>query len=79
VFVILASHTRKKCKCYFLRERCVYFNIREKRSVIQASIREWECNLLFFCLIKMVTVLMFYNIKYLFGEKKIKDESVTWN
>jgi len=37
---------REEYKFLFLREGSVYFNIRGKGSVIQASLRGGKCNLL---------------------------------
>jgi len=46
MIVIQASYKGERYKFYFSRERNVYFNIKEKMSVIQASLRRGECNLL---------------------------------
>ena len=44
--VIQSSYRGGVCRFYFSREGNVYFNIREEGSVIQASLRGGECNLL---------------------------------
>jgi len=44
--VIQTSYKGGEYKFYFSREWSVYFNIREEKSVIQASLRGREQNLL---------------------------------
>jgi len=47
VVVIQASYRGGECKFYSSKEGSVYFNIRGEMSVIQASLRGEECNLLY--------------------------------
>jgi len=46
MIVIQASYRGGKCTFFFSREGSVYLNLRGEGSVIQASLREGECNLL---------------------------------
>jgi len=46
LFGIQASHKGEDYQFYFSRKGSVYFNIRGERSVIQASLKGGECNLL---------------------------------
>jgi len=48
MIVIQTSYREEECTFFFSREGSVYLNIRWEGSVIQASLREGECNLLFF-------------------------------
>ena len=44
--VIQSSYRGGVCRFYFSMKENVYFNIRGEESVIQASLRGGECNLL---------------------------------